>query len=482
MRMEQTFGLRLEQRMRLAPQIIQSIEILQLPILALEERLETEMTENPVLEVETEEEETTEGEPSEPVERVEPEGPEETTRLEGESPQLSDLDEDWREYFTRANTRSIQYTERDKKLDAMQNTAARGLSLQEHLMNQLSLLESNEHKRQIGENIIFNLDNNGYLQYPVQEVVNSMNGGTTLEEAEGILRQIQTLEPPGIGARDLQECLLLQVDDGVPNAELVRLLIREHLDDIRANRFPKIAKDTGHTLEEIKRAVEFILTLNPKPGGMFDTSEPAYILPDVIVEENNGVYEVRLEETRLPHLVISPFYRKLLTHNAGTPEARDYIRKKIQAARWLIDSIEQRHNTLLRVSRAIVAHQLDFLAKGVEVLTPLRMQEIAREVGVHVSTVSRAIADKYIQTPQGIFDMKYFFTGGTAGGDGHQASWSSIKQRIRLTIDTEDKQSPLSDEELAEKLCGTGVDVSRRTVTKYRKAMGIPSSRRRRLY
>ncbi len=478
MKMEQTFGLRMEQRMKLAPQIIQSIEILQLPLLALEERLLTEMTENPVLEVEQPEPETSETETG-----PEPAQPDETPRAADEPTSLADLDEDWREYFTRASaSRSIQHVERDKKLDAMQNTAARGVSLQEHLMNQISLLESDERRRHIAENIIFNLDNNGYLQYPLQDIIASMNNGTTPDEAADILRVIQSLEPPGIAARDLQECLLLQVDDEVPNAELVRLLIREHLDDIRANRFPKIAKDTGHTLEETKRAVELVLSLNPKPGTIFDTSEPNYILPDVIVEENNGIYEVRLEETRLPHLVISPFYRRLLRNDSGSPETRDYIRKKIQAARWLIDSIQQRHHTLLRVARAMVAHQHDFFAKGVEALKPLRMQEIAREVGIHVSTVSRAIADKYMQTPQGIFEMKFFFTGGTAGGDGSLASWNSIKQRIRQTIDDENKRHPLSDEELAETLTSSGVEVSRRTVTKYRKAMGIPSSRKRRMY
>ena len=349
-------------------------------------------------------------------------------------------------------------------------------------MNQFALLETGTRKREIAENIIFNLDDNGYLHYPMEEIITSMGNGVTQDEAAKVLATIQTFEPIGVGARSLEECLLFQVGDDTFNAELIQIIIREHLNDIRANRLPKIARETGRALEEVKRAVEFVITLNPKPGAVFDTTETTYILPDVIVEENNsGGYEVRLEETRLPRLIISPFYRRLLRSN-GSPDTKDYIRKKIQAARWLIDSIEQRHDTLLKVSRAIVARQHEFMARGVEVLRPLRMQEIADEVGVHVSTVSRAIAGKYMQTPQGIFAMKYFFTGGISNSAGQMASWSSIKQHIRLVIGREDKKKPLSDEELSAKLCRSGIDVSRRTVTKYRKVMEIPSSRQRRIY
>lgn len=473
MRMETLFGLRMEQKMKLAPQIIQSIEILQLSLLALEERIQTELEENPVLEMEapvTETVETTDGDGRTGEEVSEDFG------------HLADLDQDWREYFAQSSSRSIRSVERDKKLDAMQNTAARGMSLQDHLLSQMAFIEIGPRKKEIAENIICNLDNNGYLQYPLEEIVGAMGGTVTQVEAEEVLKLVQSMDPPGVGARTLEECLLLQLSPEDECSDLARVLVTSHLDDIRANRFPKIAKDTGRSLEEVKRTIELVLTLNPKPGALYDTTEPAYILPDVIVEERNGEYEVRLEETGMPRLIISPFYRNLLRRDGGNPQTRDYVRKKIQAARWLIDSIEQRRNTLLRVARATVDSQREFMIRGVAVLKPLRMQDIARRVGVHVSTVSRAIADKYMQTPQGIFEMKYFFTGGTPRGDGDMASWNSVKQRIRQLIEVEDKRSPLSDEEIASRLTARSIDVSRRTVTKYRKAMGIPSSRRRRIY
>ena len=469
MKMEMGFGLRQEQQMRLAPQIIQSIEILQLPLLALEERLQTEMEENPVLEM-SEKEVDPEAPPAEPEELPD---------------SFSGLDEDFREHFQQLMPRSPRAGERDRKMDAMQNTAARGMSLQEHLVSQLSLLELTDRQRQLAEAIVWNIDANGYLQYPLEEILPSAEvPGVTTAELEDALRIVQTLEPPGVGARDLKECLLLQLDETDPTYVLKAELIQKHLEDIRTNRFPQIAKDTGRALEDVKRAVDFILTLTPKPGLLFDSSEPAYIMPDVIVEETDDGWDVHLQESGMPHLTISPFYRHLLAGNGNNATTKDYIRKKIQAARWLIDAIEQRRTTLLKVSRAIVEAQSDFLRKGTSFLHPLRMQEVAKQVSVHISTVSRAISGKYAQTPQGIFEMRYFFTGGTAGGgdDGQALSWQSVRDRISGLVQGEDRHKPLSDDDLARELTGQGIGVSRRTVTKYRKSMGIPSSRQRRMF
>ncbi len=473
MKMEMGFGLRQEQQMRLAPQIIQSIEILQLPLLALEERMQEELIENPVLEMVEKQEEPDEA----PVERE----------------QLPDtftgLDEDFKDHFSEWSTRSVKHPERDKKMDAMQNTAARGMSLQEFLVSQLSLLELGERQRKLAENLIWNVDSNGYLQYPLEELLGTVEvPNATAAELEEALRVVQRLEPPGVGARDLKECLLLQLDADDPHYVLKAELIQRHLDDIRTNRFPQIARDTGRSLDDVKKAVEFILTLTPKPGLAFDSTEPAYIMPDVIVDEGEEGWDVRLQEAGLPRLTISPFYRRMLLAGNGHTEStttKDYIRKKIQAARWLIDSIEQRRTTLLKVSRAIVDAQGDFLHKGSSFLRPLRMQEVAKKVSVHVSTVSRAIANKYIQTPQGIFDMRYFFTGGAAvnrGDDGQALSWQSIRDRIGRLVEGENRTTPLSDDDLAKALTEQGVAVSRRTITKYRKTMGIASSRQRRTY
>ena len=469
MRMEMAFGLRQEQQMRLAPQIIQSIEILQLPLLALEERMQTELIENPVLEM------------SEklPDKELPPEAPEELPD------RFSGLDEDFRDHFSQWSSRSVRHLDRDPKMDAMQNTAARGMSLQEYLVSQLSLLDLSERQKAFAECIIWNIDSNGYLQYPLEELLPAMETPNAalgdLEEALGI---VQTLEPPGVGARDLKECLLLQLDDDDPHYILKAELIQNHLEDIRTNRFPQIARDTGRSLDDVKKAVEFIITLTPKPGLAFDATECAYIMPDVIVEEADDGWDVRLQESGMPHLTISPFYRKLLATHSDNGTTKDYIRKKIQAARWLIDAIEQRRTTMIKVSRAVIEAQDEFLRKGSSFLHPLRMQEVAKLVGVHVSTVSRAIANKYMQTPQGIFEMRYFFTGGTqaVGVDGESVSWQSIRDRITRLVQSEDHTTPLSDEDLAQELTQQGVAVSRRTVTKYRKSLAIPSSRQRRTY
>jgi len=469
MRMEMAFGLRQEQTMRLAPQIIQSIEILQLPLLALEERLQTELVENPVLEMTQKKDEDKPKEKTEEV--IDPFDP---------------LGEEWREHFRQSSGRSVRHVERDRKLDAMQNTAARGISLQDHMLGQLALIEVTERQHTLCENLICNIDTNGYLQYPLEEILPTIElPNVTVAELEAVLRVVQSLDPPGVGARNLTECLLLQLDRNDAHYVLKAELIRNHLDDIRTNRFPQIARDTGRSLEDVKKAVDFILTLTPKPGGPFDTTEAAYILPDVIVDETNeDDFEVKLQESGMPRLTISSFYRKLLATETDNPATKDYIRKKIQSARWLIDSIEQRRSTMLRVSQAIVDAQREFLKKGSTYLKPLRMQEVAKKVGVHVSTVSRAIAGKYMQTPQGIFEMRHFFAGGTGddNGGGVAASWHSIRDRISRLLENEDPHKPHSDEEIARLLVRQGINVSRRTVTKYRKSMEIASSRQRRQY
>ena len=468
MRMEMAFGLRQEQTMRLAPQIIQSIEILQLPLLALEERLQTELIDNPVLEM---------------SEKVEEPVPREEEREQVPDP-FDPLGEDWGEHFRQWSSRSIKHVERDRKLDAMQNTSARGISLQDHLLNQVSLLDADDRERVLLENIICNIDTNGYLQYPLEEILPTIElPDVTIAELEETLQTVQSLEPPGVGACNLTQCLLLQLDKDDVHYVLKAELIRNHLEDIRTNRFPQIARETGRSLEDIKTAVEFILTLTPKPGALFDITEAAYILPDVIVQEaNDEEYEVRLQESGMPRLTISPFYRKLLSSERNNTTTKEYVRKKIQSARWLIDAIEQRRSTVLKVARAIVVAQRDFMKKGSTYVRPLRMQEVAKQIGVHVSTVSRAIASKYMQTPQGIFEMRYFFTGGTGDEPGEGTSWHSIRDRIGRLLDQEDRRKPLSDEDIARELVSQDVSVSRRTVTKYRKSMGIPSSRQRRIF
>lgn len=476
MRMEIVLSQRPELRMKLAPQIIQSIEILQLATLELQQRLKTELLENPVLEME---------EPAleEEEDALAEDGPrDERAKSDAEYEKMQDIEQVWRDYSSQATRRSASPEAADRKFEAMQNTAARPMSLQDYLHDQFNLLDVAGGLLPIAENIIYNIDDDGYLAYDLEEVVESMEEPCTLEQAQRVLEMIQNLDPPGIGARDLPECLLLQMRHDPANHDLARLIITEHLEDLYNNRIPKIVKDTGHSLDEIKAAAEFIGHLNPRPGAAFSSEVSPYIIPDVAVDLVDGEYIVQLQDDRLPRVYINSAYSRLLRDKRTSESAKEYIRKRLQSARWLLDSIEQRRNTVYKISREIVDVQRDFLDRGIAHLHPLKMETIAQATGVHVSTVCRAIADKYMQTPRGLYPLKFFFTGGTRASDGTLHSRKSVKERVRQVIDSEDKSNPLSDDEVAATLQAEGLDIARRTVTKYRKAMDIPSSRHRRQY
>jgi len=485
MKMDFQLSQRLELRMKLAPQILQSIEILQLATLELLQRIKQELVENPVLEMEEPKDELAEAPADAREERPDAKEAVEEPPANAEQPsfeRVEPIEEDWRDYGSQYGPRRPSGDEKDKKLEAMQNTAARPMSLQDYLANQFSLLDLTPRQRQISQNIIYNINNDGYLRSTLAELFPPEQSDVTSDESERVLRVVQSLDPPGVGARDLKECLLLQMTNGNDHP-LARVLINDHLEDIEKNRFPKMAKELGQPLEAIKEAVDFITHLNPRPGSLFGEEMPQYITPDVIVDQKeSGDYDVRLEDGRMPRLYISPMYTQLMSTHAASEEERDYIRKKIQSARWLIDAIEQRRDTLLRISREIFRVQREFLDHGIKFLRPLKMRTVAERTNVHVSTVSRAVAEKYAQTPRGIFPLKFFFTGGTKAADGEEESRKSVRQRVLDAIEKEDKQRPLSDGEIAKMLQSKGLDIARRTVTKYRKAMGIPTSRRRRAY
>jgi len=476
MRMEAFLQQRPELRMKLAPQIIQSIEILQLPTLELQQRIKQELVENPVLEMQ-------ELLPDEDEPVPEEERPhDERTASNAEFDRMEEIEESWRDYASQTVRRVVDGSETDRKFEAMQNTAARPVSLQDYLFDQYHLLDLPHDLDEVTENIIYNIDDDGYVQYGLEDIVESMEGRATLDQAQKALSIVQNLDPPGIGARDLRECLLLQMRGDPENHTLARDLIEHHLEDLYMNRLPKVTKAMGRSMDEIKEAVAFISHLNPRPGLAFSTEVSPYVIPDVIVELIEGQYQVRLEDDRLPRIYINTAYSRLLRDDRTSEPAKDYIRKKIQSARWLIDSIEQRRNTLQKIARSIVDIQKPFLEKGVAHLVPLKMQTIAGATSVHVSTVCRAISDKYMQTPVGIFPLKFFFTGGTRTTDGRVRSRKSVKQLVKQVIEAEDKSNPLSDDEIAAKLQADGLDIARRTVTKYRKALGVNSSRQRRAY
>jgi RNA polymerase sigma-54 factor len=503
MRLSLGQSMQMAQKQVLAPRMIQSMEILQLPIIALQERIEQEMEDNPVLDqVEpTGEEEEGAFEETAIVEPG-PDAPEETER-ELVVADNANNEDDFERLLNMAENLPDDYEERsrpsrgeieaegDRRHDQMANMVARPESLQDYLDHQLSWFDLDEETRKMADRIIYNLDSNGYLKSPLEDLIApppaDINGDAQawrekqLAVAEQALAVVQRLDPPGVGARTLKECLLLQLTPGLLFYEELKVLIENHLEDLENNRLPLISKKTGFSIETIQEAWEDLRTLKPKPGADFSESSAPAVTPDVFVEKNEqGKYEVRLEDGDLPSLYISPYYRKLLQDPTTSGETRDYIKRKVNAAQWLIEAIEQRRSTLTRVSQAIVDHQTKFLDDGPEHIEPLKMQQIADKVGVHVTTVSRAVDDKWIQTPRGIFPLKRFFVGGTTGADGEEVAWDRVRLKLQEIIDNEDKTKPLSDDALVEELGKAGVTVARRTVTKYRKAMNIPSSRQRR--
>jgi RNA polymerase sigma-54 factor len=485
MRLDTSQQMRTEMRLRMAPRMIQSMEILQLPIMALQERIEQELSENPVLVDLRESAPTTTEDSDEPnaptVAEPEPSEP-------NEFDSLINLDENWSELYDEGprRSRASLSEEGDRKQDAMQNMASRPRSFHDGLTEQLGFFDCEPILHDLAEYIIYNLDDNGYLPKNVtlHDIARDFGHDVTIEQAEDALRMVQRLDPPGVGARDLRECLLLQLTPETPCHDILRTLISHHLDDLQHNRLPAIEKKTGLTIEAIKGAIEHLRRLNPRPGSSYNLQENTqYVVPDLIVEPNDqGAYDVRLVDEHTPNLSISRYYQKQLRNKATDPAAREFIQKRIQSARWLIESIEQRRNTLLKVARAIIEHQRPFLDKGPEFIEPLKMQQIADRVGVHVTTVSRAVDDKWVQTPRGIFPLKRFFGGGTTTADGEEIAWDTIKQKLLEVVAKEDKQNPMSDEEIVDEMGRHGVKVARRTVTKYRQALSIPSSRQRKQF
>jgi RNA polymerase sigma-54 factor len=480
MRLEVSLAQKLSLQLKLAPQIIQSIEILQLPALSLQELIETALGENEALERADERPEAAEptqerdnGQPTEAEKELEAVADtlERLEKLEAAA------DRDWQDFGRRRAPSGGE----DPKLEAMNNTAADHTSLHEQVHDQFILLDPDDDARTIGRHVIFNLDENGLLPYPLEEILESpeLRSRYTIEDIERVLKLVQGLEPKGIGARTLQEALLLQLDPDDPDCELKATLIRDHLVDINKNKLPKVAREMDLTIPQVKKLVSEIARLDPRPGAKLGGDRNAYIHPDVLVEWVDGRYEITLEDDFFPRIRVSPQYKELLS-NTDDPKVKDYVRKKLESAKWLVEAIQQRQNTLYRVCEEIFRVQRDYLDYGESHLKPLKMQEIADRVGIHVSTVSRAIADKWVQTPRGIVPLKFFFTGGAETSDGATMSRLSVKQKVKDIIADEDKRNPLSDEQVAETLKKEGLEIARRTVTKYRKALKIPSSRQRR--
>jgi RNA polymerase sigma-54 factor len=477
MRLEIALQQKLQLQLKLAPQIIQSIEILQLPAMDLKDMVEQELAENETLEVDIEA-------PPEPEVRDDRTVTEEEQSFAETVERLGDLIDRGFDFDGPPRPSWSYGGEKDRKLEAMQNTAARPAGLQDDLVDQLVDVKADDRIRALAREIIYNLDDGGFLMYPLEEILRSLfDEDYSMEEAEEALTVVQGLEPKGVGARGLQESLLLQLDPTDSRYPLKRRLVAEHLADLSKNRMPKISRELGISIPDLETLIEEMLgEVTSQPGSTVNSEPSQYIQPDVVLVYVDGEYEIRLEDDYYPSLRISPSYLRLLEANKGDARVREHIKRKVESARWLIDAIEQRRNTLQKVCRCIVDYQRDFLDHGPKHLKPLKMQQIADDLGIHVSTVSRAISDKYIQTHRGIFPLKRFFTGATEGASGAEST-VAVKERVKEIIDSEDKTSPLSDEAIAKMLQQKfGLSIARRTVTKYREALGVPSSRQRKVW
>ena len=472
----------------LAPQLRQSLELLQVPMLELRTLVRQEMEQNPTLEEMPMEMERIEVEPV--PERDEPIGdggestaPTETSDsaessdavgeddFDREFDELAKLDDEWREYNQQAQASQPANPEASARRQFLLDSLSQGVSLQQHLMNQLGLATEDPNERQMGELIIGSINDDGYLTTTVEELAQTT--GYEVAQVGAMLAMVQEFDPIGVGASDLKECLLLQLRRLGKDGSLPAQIVADHLDDLGARRFSDIARRLKATPEEVQEASRLIATLEPKPGRLFMSDEPAYVLPEVVVSRVGDDYVITLNNDQIPHLHISDHYRQLMASEGTKQDVKSYIREKVRAGMFLIKSIGQRQQTIYNIAREIVRVQRDFLDQGVKHLRPLTMAEIAGVLGIHETTVSRAIANKYMQTPQGTFEMKYFFTPGYTMADGQVVSNKSIKDAIADLVADEPPENPLSDQAMVEKLKEQGITVARRTIAKYRDELKI---------
>ncbi len=490
MKLEMRGQMRMEQRMKLAPHMIQSMEILQLPILALQERIEQELNSNPVLEMvepgNAEDADSAEQQPEEDIDEKDLVVNTDNNKA-GDFERLESLGEGFRDYMDEAGPfRTRVYSdEPDKKLEAIKNTAAPPQSLHEHLAEQWRLVDAEDAVKKAGDMIIDYIDDRGYLSVRLEQLHNKDRGDFTIDDLKEALELVQKLEPAGVGARDLKECLLIQMAQSGEDMSFESRLIAGHMDALLENRLPDIAKKMSCGIDAINRAIARLSKLDTSPGLQVGRDRNHPITPDVIVESSNnsGEYSVRLADYDLPRLKVNDYYAKMAKDELVSEKTKNFLQNNLRSAQWIIDAIEQRKNTLLRVTKAVVKFQRDFFEKGQLYLRPLPMSKVAKEVGVHLATVSRAVAGKYVQCPWGILPLRKFFSGGTEDINGTGLSWEAIRGKLQQIIDSEDKSRPLNDEQIRKKLAELGIkNLARRTVAKYRKLLNIPAARFRKKY
>ncbi len=482
MAMEARLSLRQSQRVVMTPLLQQAIQLLQLSTLELQDVVQKELLENPLLEeVTPDTPETTDAPvtpdspPAPTVEQITTEAPPTTERQTDELPfdfnAVMSADDDHEE-------RSL-VSQEDREDLPFENVVRTHVSLADHLEEQLRYASEDAAVRRIGGQIIGNLDEDGYLRAELEEI--AQRCGATAEEVARVLELVQGFDPPGVAARSIQECLLLQLKrDPLPDPVSVEI-IEAYFDDLSRRRYQDIARAMKLPVDRIMESVEEIMRLEPKPGRRFGGNDSRYIVPDVFVYKLGNDYTIVLNEDGIPRLRVNSLYRSLLRGAGSGDEAKQYVEQKLRSALWLIKSVDQRQRTLRKVTQSIVKFQREFLDRGLPHLRPLSLRDVGEDIGMHESTISRVTTNKYVETPQGLFELKFFFHSGIASGDGEMVSSVSVKKMIQDILAAEDPAKPQSDQEVAQALQKRGLTIARRTVAKYREELGILPSHQRRL-
>ena len=473
MALEQKLGLRMSQRLVMTPSLQQAIKLLQMSKLELVEEVQQELLENPTLE-----ETQSDASSAEQPEAAEKEASEDGTTDDA----FSEID--YESYFQDVDS---DYAPRGSgempsELPTFENTLADPPNLTDHLTWQLEMNVSDARMKEIGRAVIGNLDNDGYLKATIEELQGS--GGHTREDVTQALELIQSFDPVGVGAADLTECLCLQLKHLGEDGTAAEQIVRFHMDKLQARRFKELAGILGLEMDDLEEEIEIIRGLDPRPGQKYNTERSVYVVPDVYIVKIDDEYQVLLNEEGLPRLRISPTYRRMVARGAAkdTPnDAKEYVRNKLRAAFRLIKSLEERQRTIFKVATSIVKFQRGFLDHGVERMKPLVLRDVAEDIGMHESTVSRVVNQKYMHTHRGVFEMRFFFHSGISSNRGGESVSSlTVKEKIRKIIESEDSAKPLSDSAIVKTLKAEGLQIARRTVAKYREELKIPSSSQRR--
>ncbi len=455
--MEQIQGLALQQT--LSPQMQQSLQILQAPLMELRQLVAAELEVNPTLE-----EESREG----------------AAEAENQGLQKPELSDQWNEYYAQRAASEPWTADAQARRQHFFDSQTKPATLQQHLLDQVSGSEMTARQRGIALVIIGNIDDRGYLRATVAEIASS--AGCLEDEAEKVIEMVQGFEPAGVAARDLAECLLIQLRRSGRQYSLESRIVQHHLEELSRRKLPEIARQCHVSLRDVQNAAEAIARLEPRPGRPFSAEDEQTILPDVVVERDEDGYTVSLNDDEVPSLRIGDGYKDMLSQSSADREVRDYLREKIRGGRFFIRCVQQRQHTLLNIAREIVERQRDFFDHGPAHLRPMTMSKVAQAVGVHETTVSRAVSGKYMATPRGLFELKYFFTSGYTTDDGESVSNESVRQAIAEIVRNEDSRQPLSDQNIVMMLSERGLPIARRTVAKYREQLGLLPSHLRKSF